>query len=83
MQDEKIADNILTAYTALIHSLPQEKQNIKSIYLKLTMSQSVEITDKGPVIHEKEVKEEPKETSKKEEKPKKEAKEEEKPEENK
>jgi len=53
MKDEEILDNIQTIYTSLIHSLPQEKNNIKSFNLKLTMGPLIEITDQGPVIHNK------------------------------
>jgi large subunit ribosomal protein L1 len=43
-QDEdEIVDNIMTLYNALIHKLPQENQNIKSILLKLTMGKPVEV----------------------------------------
>ncbi len=41
MDDKDIADNVLTVYDNLIHHLPLEKNNIKSIYLKLTMSKPV------------------------------------------
>ena len=51
--DEEIADNIFTIYNSLIHSLPQEKNNIKSILLKFTMGPVVLITDKGPLVKEK------------------------------
>jgi len=37
MKDEEISDNIMTIYNQVIHHLPGEKNNIKSIYLKLTM----------------------------------------------
>jgi large subunit ribosomal protein L1 len=53
MSEEDITENINFAYNALLHSLPKEKDNIKSIFIKFTMSPSVEITDKGPIIHEK------------------------------
>lgn len=53
MKDEEIADNIQVAYNALLHSLPKENNNLKSVYIKLTMGPSVEITDKGPVLHKK------------------------------
>jgi ribosomal protein L1 len=33
----------MTLYNALIHKLPQENQNIKSILLKLTMGKPVEV----------------------------------------
>jgi large subunit ribosomal protein L1 len=57
MSDEDIADNILTAYSAVVHGLPNEKGNFKSMFIKFTMSQPVEVTEKGPVLHH-EVKEE-------------------------
>ena len=53
MSDEDLTENIYFVYNALLHSLPTEKENIKSIFIKLTMSPSVEITENGPVIHEK------------------------------
>ena len=62
MKDEEIAENIQTAYSALLHALPKEMNNLKSVFIKLTMSPSVEITDKGPVLHKKI--EEPKENEK-------------------
>ncbi len=43
MPDKEVADNILTVYTHLIHHLPNERNNIKSVLLKLTMSKPVEI----------------------------------------
>jgi len=56
MKDEEITDNIQTIYTSLLHALPQEKNNIKSIQLKLTMGPLIEITDQGPVLKEKQEK---------------------------
>jgi len=41
MKDEEIIDNILTIYDQLIHHLPNEKNNIKSTYLKTTMGKIV------------------------------------------
>ncbi|MBU0979774.1 MAG: hypothetical protein KJ709_03135 [Nanoarchaeota archaeon] len=37
-KDEEIIDNIMTVYNQAVHHLPNEKQNIGSVYLKLTMS---------------------------------------------
>jgi large subunit ribosomal protein L1 len=37
MQDDKLIENIMTVYNAVIHSLPQEINNIKSVMLKLSM----------------------------------------------
>jgi large subunit ribosomal protein L1 len=41
--DDEIIDNIMTIYNALIHKLPNEEHNVKSILLKLTMSKPVEV----------------------------------------
>ena len=43
MDDNALTDNILAAYNAVLHALPREKDNMKSIKLKLTMSKSVGI----------------------------------------
>lgn len=37
MKDDEIAENIQLVYNTILHVLPQEKANIKSILLKLTM----------------------------------------------
>ena len=37
MKDEEVIDNIMTAYDALVHTAYSGKNNIKSIFLKLTM----------------------------------------------
>ena len=52
-EDDLVADNIFSIYDNLVHNLPQGKSNIKSIFIKLTMSPCLEITGEGPVIHEK------------------------------
>ena len=39
--DEVLADNILAVYEALVSSLPQEKQNVRNIGIKFTMSKLV------------------------------------------
>ncbi|MAE43130.1 50S ribosomal protein L1 [Candidatus Woesearchaeota archaeon] len=41
--DEQLIDNILTVYNSLIQKLPNEKHNIKSIMLKLTMGPSFKV----------------------------------------
>jgi len=43
MKDEEIVDNVLTIYDQLIHHLPNEIHNIKSLFLKLTMGPSIKI----------------------------------------
>lgn len=41
--EEEVIDNIMTIYNAVIHKLPGELNNVKSILLKLTMSKPVEV----------------------------------------
>jgi hypothetical protein len=38
---------MLAVYSSVIQKLPQEKNNIKTVMLKLSMSQPVTITDDG------------------------------------
>ncbi|MCX6708580.1 MAG: 50S ribosomal protein L1 [Candidatus Woesearchaeota archaeon] len=47
MPDEQIAENCLAVYTNVVHKLPQEAFNIKSVMLKLTMSKPVKITEEA------------------------------------
>lgn len=43
-QDEKeVVDNIKVVYDQIIHHLPNEKDNIRAVYLKLTMGKPVKI----------------------------------------
>lgn len=41
--EEELADNVMTIYNALLHKLPGETNNIKSILLKLTMGKPLRI----------------------------------------
>jgi len=41
--DEQVIANILSVYNTILKELPQEKHNIKSVQLKLTMSKPVKI----------------------------------------
>jgi len=71
--DNKVIDNILTVYNSIIQKLPNEKQNVKSVLLKLTMGpafiigkeEEKEDKNKGKkdktTIKVKETKEKPKE----------------------
>jgi large subunit ribosomal protein L1 len=43
MKDDEMAANMIAAYDAVMNSLPQKKQNIKSIYVKLTMGAPVKM----------------------------------------
>ncbi|MBT7903657.1 hypothetical protein HN587_07375 [Candidatus Woesearchaeota archaeon] len=40
-KEEEIIDNIITAYNALVHGLPQEENNIKNVLVKYCMSKTV------------------------------------------
>ena len=51
MSDEDLTENVLAAYSAVTHELPNEKGNFKSMFIKFTMSKPVEVTEEGPVIH--------------------------------
>tara|TARA_Y100000310_G_scaffold58160_1_gene53424 strand:- start:1413 stop:2060 length:648 start_codon:yes stop_codon:yes gene_type:complete len=42
-KDEDIADDILAIYDQTVHHLPAEQQNVKSVYVKLTMGKAVKI----------------------------------------
>lgn len=42
-KDEEIAEDIYSIYDQIIHKLPGEVQNIKSIYIKLTMGKPVKV----------------------------------------
>jgi len=44
MTDDEVADNMLAVYSPVIHALPQEDKNIKTILLKFTMSPPVKLT---------------------------------------
>ena len=50
MKDEEVAYNVLTIHDSLIHNLPGGENNIKSVFLKLTMGKAVQI---GKAIIEK------------------------------
>ncbi|MFC1752370.1 50S ribosomal protein L1 [Thermoproteota archaeon] len=41
MDDKEIIDNVINVYNQLIHHLPLEKNNIRSLFLKLTMGKPV------------------------------------------
>jgi large subunit ribosomal protein L1 len=43
MPDEEVAENVMNLYSQLIHHLPQEENNLKSIYLKLTMGKPIKV----------------------------------------
>lgn len=43
MPDEQIVDNFVTLYNALLHALPSEVNNVRRVYIKLTMGKPVEV----------------------------------------
>ena len=52
MSIEDIAENALTVYNSLIQALPNEKHNIRDIYVKLTMGKPVKVGEKLEVTKE-------------------------------
>ncbi len=67
MSSEDVAENILSVYTHTMHHLPQEKNNIKQSFLKLTMGKPVKIGDKTETTEEAPVHKKKKAAPKKEE----------------
>jgi large subunit ribosomal protein L1 len=45
MKDEEIVENMLSVYETVMPTLPQKKQNIKNVYVKLTMGSPVKVGD--------------------------------------
>ncbi len=43
MSDAQITENVLSVYNQVLHALPQEKNNIKNVMIKFTMSKPVKI----------------------------------------
>lgn len=51
MKDEEIIDNVMTLYNQIVHHLPNESDNIKTVFLKTTMGPAIKIgEDKSEVI---------------------------------
>jgi ribosomal protein L1 len=46
MKDEDIIENILAVYNLLLKTLPRNKENIKNIEIKLTMTKPYKISVK-------------------------------------
>jgi large subunit ribosomal protein L1 len=46
--ENEVAENISSIYDQIIHHLPQEKNNVKHAYLKLTMTKPVQIGEDEP-----------------------------------
>lgn len=45
MKEEEVVENMISIYEAVMPTLPQKKQNIKNVYVKLTMGSPVRIGD--------------------------------------
>ncbi len=43
MEDEEIAENIITVYNSVLNVLPRKKENLRSILIKFTMSRPIKI----------------------------------------
>lgn len=43
MDENKVVENAVTIYNQVLHAMPQEKNNIKEVMLKLTMSKPVKV----------------------------------------
>ena len=52
MNTNDIVDNALTVYSSLLQVLPNEKHNIRNIYIKLTMGKPVRVGEKIEVTKE-------------------------------
>ena len=53
MKDEEITENVMTIYDTVIHNLPNEKNNIKSVSLKLTMGKPINLAEKQDIPKDK------------------------------
>ena len=49
MSDEELAENMMSIYNTVVHALPQDEANIKSVRVKFSMSVPIKITDKAEV----------------------------------
>lgn len=54
--EEALVDNILTIYSTILSALPNEKHNIKNVYLKLTMDRAFKVGKKVEQEDKKEAK---------------------------
>lgn len=57
MDDEEVIDNIIAVYDALIHNLPNGENNIRNVFLKLTMGRAFEISEEAEETEEEPKKE--------------------------
>ncbi|MEK6983177.1 MAG: 50S ribosomal protein L1 [Nanoarchaeota archaeon] len=54
MDSDDLAENALAVYNSVLQHLPNEKHNIKDIYIKLTMSKPVKVGEKTETVKEAE-----------------------------
>ena len=47
LSDEDVLENMMAVFNQVLHSLPQEQNNIKSVLIKKTMSKAVRVGEKG------------------------------------
>ena len=66
LSDEAIFENFSQVYSALSHALPNEEQNINSVYLKLTMSKAIKQGQKQEDIDKEEKEDKQEKADKKE-----------------
>ena len=52
MNVNDVADNALAVYNAVLHALPNEKHNIKDVYIKLTMGRPAKIGEMLEAVKE-------------------------------
>ena len=50
MKDEELVENAFAVFNTVLHALPQEKHNIKSVLIKLTMGKPVVVSEEGAHI---------------------------------
>ena len=43
MSDDQLADNLFLVYDQLVHHLPKERNNVKNIFIKTTMSKALKV----------------------------------------
>ncbi|MBR9700646.1 hypothetical protein GOV11_02170 [Candidatus Woesearchaeota archaeon] len=43
MKEEEVVKNVLTVYDQIVHHLPREENNVRSVFLKVTMSAPVKL----------------------------------------
>jgi len=52
MELDDVSENAMLVYNTIVHALPNEKHNVKDIYIKLTMGKPVKIGEKLEITKE-------------------------------